>query len=183
MAENDGFLTDNNDNRREFSRVGAYIPFSYRIVTDTEVSHMKSRTISDSFMMDFPIMPSLEDQVYGEWLKLINAKLDEIIRMMTLQREGFSTLPFRKINISGNGLSFFSMDSLPRGTIVEAKVVMTIVNATALILYGEVVTVENAGNGFNIGISFINIDDMLRNEIIRFVFEREREMIREKRGS
>ncbi|MDQ5985490.1 MAG: hypothetical protein CSYNP_01200 [Syntrophus sp. SKADARSKE-3] len=183
MADNDGFLTINNDNRREFSRVGAYIPFSYRIVTEAEVDHMKSRTVSDSFTMDFPIMPSLEDQIYGEWLKLINAKLDEIIRMMTLQREGFSTLPFKKINISGNGLSFFSMESLSKGTFIEAKVVLTIINASALILYGEVVKVESLGNGFNIGVRFINIDDMLRNEIIRFVFEREREMIREKRGS
>jgi c-di-GMP-binding flagellar brake protein YcgR len=127
-------------------------------------------------------MPNVEDQVYGEWLKLINIKLDEILRMLTLQREGFSTLPFKQVNISGNGMSFFSPDALAKGTIIEARVVLTTLYSVALFLYGEVITGEPAENGWTIGFRFINLDDLIRNEIIRFVFEREREVIREKRG-
>jgi len=185
MAENDGILTltGNQDDRREFTRVSACIPFSCREVPDTDASYLKSRTLNDPYLTDFSIMPNMEDQMYGEWLKLINAKLDEIIKMMTLQREGFSTLPFTKVNISGNGMSFFSPEPFVKGSTVEARVVLTIINTVALFLYGEVVTVEAVDKGCMIGFQFINMDDVVRNEIIRFVFEREREMIRERKGA
>ncbi len=182
MANIDDILTANDDNRREFSRVSACIPFSYRVIPTTEACYMKSRTITDPYLSDVSIMPNVEDHMYGEWLKLINAKLDEVIRMLTLQREGFSMLPFKNINISGNGMSFLSPTPIEKGTILEAKVVLTILNVFALILYGEVVTVEPVEDGCIIGFRFINMDDIIRNEVVRFVFEREREMIREKRG-
>ena len=187
MAENDGILTltgseDDND-RREFTRVSACIPFSCRVIADMDACYLKSRTVSDPYLTDFSIMPNVEDQMYGEWLKLINAKLDEIIKMMTLQREGFSTLPFTKVNISGNGMSFSLPEPFVKGSTIEARVVLTTINTIALFLYGEVVTVEPMDKGYNIGFRFINMDDVVRNEIIRFVFEREREMIRERRGT
>jgi len=182
MAEYDDILTTMTGNRRQYSRVGACVPFAYRVISPQEACYMKSRTVSDAFLTDFNVMPNVEDQLYGEWLKLVNAKLDEIIRMLTLQRDGFSVLPFKPICISGNGLSFLSPECLGKGAIIEVKIVLTIIHAVALFLYGEVVTVESAENGWRVGMQFIQMDDLVRDEIIRFVFEREREMIREKRG-
>lgn len=169
------------DNRREFSRVPAFVPFAYRIVPPADVEFLKTRTLNDSFLTDFSGVPNIEDKMYGEWFKIINAKLDELIRMTTMQRDGFSALPFQKINISGNGMSFYSPEAVPQGTVIEGKMVITTYRPIALFLYGVVVQTESLEEGYRIGISFINIDDILRNEIIRFVFEREREMIREKR--
>jgi hypothetical protein len=183
MTGHDDLLTAADDNRREFSRVSAYVPFSYRVVSPADADYLKSRTINDSFLTDFKTTPNVEDQLYGEWLRLINAKLDEIIRMLAMQREGFAMLPFKPISISGNGLSFFSKERHEKGEIIEARIVLTILNAVALFLYGEVVTIETADGGWQIAIRFINMDDLIRNEIIRFVFEREREVIREKRGA
>lgn len=183
MAGHDDYLTSGDENRREFTRVSACVPFFYQAVSPADAGYLKSRTVNDSFSTDFATMPNVDDQMYGEWLRLINAKLDEILRMLTLQREGFATLPFQQINISGNGLSFFSREPHEKGSLIEIKVVLTIFNAVALFLYGEVITVEPAEGGFRIGIRFTNMDDIIRNEIIRFVFEREREMIREKRGT
>ena len=182
MATNDDFLTEANENRREFSRVRACIPFSYQVIPDPSNHYMKSRTVNNTFISDFSAMPSVEDQRYGEWLKLINSKVDEIIRMLTLQREGFSTLPFKKITISGSGMGFQSPEPLPVGTIIEVRTVLTIQSAVALYIYGEILKTDPLETGYDIGFRFINMDDFVRNEIIRFVFEREREMIREKRG-
>jgi hypothetical protein len=183
MAKDDDILTAKSDNRREFTRVNACIPFSFRLVPAMDTCYLKSRTIADSYLTDLSIMPNVEDQMYGEWLKLINAKLDEVIKMLTMQREGFSTLPLRNINISGNGISFFSNEAFEKGAILEVKIVLTILSSMAMLLYGEVVTVEIVENGYNVAFRFIKMDDLIRNEIIRFVFEREREMIREKRGA
>lgn len=182
MAEYDDILTAKDGNRREYSRVGACVPFSHQVISPADACYLKSRAINDSFLADSQAFPNVEDQMHGEWLKLINAKLDEIIRMLTLQREGFSMLPFKPISISGNGLSFFSPERYEKGTVIEVKTVLTTLNTVALFLYGEVVTAESAEDCWRIGMRFIHMDDFTRNEIIRFVFEREREMIREKRG-
>lgn len=183
MVNKSDLTPDRIENRREFSRVPAFAPFAFRIVSPSDIDYMKARTLSDSFLTGFPTMPNVDDQMYGDWFKLINAKLDELIRMSAMQREGFSTLPFKKISISGNGMSFFSPEVLENGTVIEGQIVLTIINPVALFLYGIVVQTESLENGCQVAVRFINMDESIRNEIIRFVFEREREMIREKRGS
>ena len=183
MKRKNGIMTPQMENRREFSRVNAFVPFTFRVVPRTDINFLKARVLNDSFSTGFPVMPNPDDQIYGEWFKLINAKLDEIIRAMSFQQEGFSTLPFQKINISGSGMSFISDEPFEKGTIIEGKIVLTILNAIALYVYGEVVKIERIESGYSIGIRFINTDEIIRNEIIRFVFEKEREMIREKRGA
>jgi len=50
-----------------------------------------------------------------------------------------------------------------------------------LYAYGEVKKAERQTSGNVVSAKFINMDDAIRDEIIRFVFEREREIIREKR--
>lgn len=183
MKGKNGSHNSQSENRREFSRVDAFVPFAFRVVPPSDVNFLKARAISESFISDYPALPNIDDQLYGEWFKLINAKLDEIIKTITFQQEGFSSLPFQKINISGNGMLFPSGEPFAKGTVIEGKVVLTILNCAALYVYGQVVKVEQTESGYNIGISFINTDEMIRNEIIRFVFEKEREMIREKRGA
>ena len=182
MAEYDDILTAADRNRREYSRVDACVPFSHQAISPADVCYLKSRVVNNSFLADFQAIPNVEDQMYGEWIKLINTKLDEIIRMLTLQRDGFSLLPFKPINISGKGLNFFSLERYEKGAVIEVKIVLTTLNTVAFFLYGEVITVEPAEDSWRTGIRFIHMDDYTRNEIIRFVFERERELIREKRG-
>ncbi|MEQ8254255.1 MAG: PilZ domain-containing protein, partial [Smithellaceae bacterium] len=115
-----------------------------------------------------------------EWLKTINSKLNSIIRMMTMHHEGFDQLPLKKVNISGGGISFSADKPFSPGDIIEFKLILTMQYPLSLFLYGEVV--ENKHNPeHNTSVHFIAIDDFVRDEIIRFVFEREREILREKR--
>ena len=51
----------------------------------------------------------------------------------------------------------------------------------ALFLYGEVIDATASHAEYDTSVEFINIDDFVRDEIIRFVFETEREILREKR--
>ena len=170
------------DQRREYSRVEAYVPFEYRIVLQEEKGHIRARISGDTATTDFRPIPDMSDNILEEWLKILNSKLDTIISLITLQREGYFGLPFKAVNISGGGMSFVLPQAIPLGEILEIKLMITLLRPLALCIYGEVVKVEQRNEGYLTSIYYINMDDFIRDAIIRFVFEREREIIREKRG-
>ncbi len=93
---------------RGFSRVDAQIPFEARLVPQSEREAIKARTVGDMPIVDPRVMPELQDKVLGEWIKMLNSKLDVIINKLSSQREGFGALTLANVNISGGGLGFFS---------------------------------------------------------------------------
>jgi c-di-GMP-binding flagellar brake protein YcgR len=101
--------------------------------------------------------------------------------MMTLQHDGFNCLNISKVNISGGGMSLNTGQTILPGDILEIKVMLGLQVPTAIFLYGEVIEVTKPHPDYDTSVQFINIDDFVRDEIIRFVFETEREILREKR--
>jgi c-di-GMP-binding flagellar brake protein YcgR len=170
--------------RREYSRVDAYIPFDYRIVADDEKGHIQARISGDTSTSEFESIQNMVDYdyIFGEWLKILNAKLDTIIRFMKLQSEGYFGLPSKTVNISGGGMSFLSTQAIPLGEILEIKIMLTWNQPVAISIYGEVTKSEKKYDNYFIAVRYVHMDSSVRDEIIRFVFEREREIIREKRG-
>jgi len=177
-------MIDGGGQRREYSRVEAYIPFEYRIIAPEEEDHIQAVIPGNIAAAEFRPIPDMAeyDHILGEWLKILNSKLDTIIRLMTLQREGFFGLPFKAVNISGGGMSFSLPHAVPVGKVLEIKAMLTRPQTFALRIYGEVVKSEQRNDAYFIAVRYIHMDDFIRDEIIRFVFEREREIIREKRG-
>jgi c-di-GMP-binding flagellar brake protein YcgR len=170
--------------RREFSRVGAYIPFEYRLVSDDGLDHIKARIYGDTASTELKPIPEMgdHDHVSNEWLKILNLKLDTIIRLMTLQREGFFGLPYKSVNISGGGLSFLLPQAIAPGSILEIKLMLNRNRPVAMCIYGEVVKSVRRDSSYLIAVRYIHMDLSVQDEIVRYVFEREREIIREKRG-
>lgn len=166
---------------REFSRVDASVPFAVRLVPPDERSNIKSKISGESVLAEFQTLTDVEDKVLSDWLKMLNAKLDSIISMLTFQREGFGSLPFVNVNISGGGLSFSSKEKYKIGDVLEMKMLIPVMPPIALYIYGEVVKVEPQINSYITGVKFIAIDEDIRDEIVKFVFRRQREMLREKR--
>jgi c-di-GMP-binding flagellar brake protein YcgR len=171
--------------RREYSRVDTYIPFRYRIVADEEKNHIQARISGDTAAQELRPIKDMGDHDYivGEWLKILNLKLDTVIRLITLQREGFFGLPFKAVNISGGGISFLLSQAIAPGTILEIKLMLTRNQLVAMCIYGEVTkSMPRDDSNFLIAVRYVHMDVSIRDEIVRFVFEREREIIREKRG-
>lgn len=168
-------------NRREFCRVEAYIPMAYRLVSPEELSFVKSRISGEILLPDFAMMPPLPDQRVA-CLQQLNGKLDQVIRLLSLQFEGFESLPFKFISLSGNGMRFSTQQDYSYGDLLEIKLILTQYQPTAFYLYGEVIRIEKQTSGHFIGIRFTAISDLIRDEIIRFVFEMEREILRDKRA-
>jgi hypothetical protein len=168
-------------NRREYSRIDVYIPLEYRFVPHEEQCLVKSRVSVDVILANFDLMPPLENHPQKEALSRLSNKIDLIIRTMAIQYEGFHSLPFKYVTISGSGMKFSSRERFSPGDILEFKVLLTLHQSVALIVYGKVLQVEKQTNGYYVAVHFSVMDDAVRDHIIRFVFEMEREMLRETR--
>jgi hypothetical protein len=169
-------------NKRGYSRVEAYIPLGIRRISDEEQARLRSRISGQTILGRFAALPEIDNQILAEWLQMINAKLDAVIRMMTVQREGFDTLPFCHVNISGGGVQFPSKTPFSVNDILELKMILPMHQPLALYVYAKVVNVDSRQDASILSVEFVMMDDMIRDELIRFVFEREREILREKRG-
>jgi hypothetical protein len=168
-------------NQREYSRVDAFIPLEFKKLNPEQRQYVRSRVAGETILAEFKSLPEPDDQLIAEWLKIINTKLNSIIRMLTIHQEGFDQLAVRKVNISGGGVSFSSGESFSPGDILELRVMLTMQYPLALFLYGEVVDISWRNPEYDTSVHFIAIDDFIRDEVVRFVFEREREILREKR--
>ncbi len=166
---------------REFSRVDAHIPIEVRLVPSEERQNIRSKISGETILAEFQTLTDLEDKLLSDWLKMLNAKLDSIINMLTFQREGFCSLPFSRVNISGGGLNFSSSERYKLGDVLEMKMMLPMIPPVALYIYGEVVKIEKQINNFNIAVKFIAMDEDIRDEIVKFIFRMQREMLREKR--
>lgn len=182
-AKENLFMRDSSirkSNRREYSRVDVYIPLECRLLEKEERGLVTSRLAADVMLADFKLLPPLDNHPRFQSLTQLNNKLDTLIRIIGLQCEGFHSLPFKFVSLGGNGMKFSSLQHYAIGDIMEIKMILTFQQSAALYTYGEVVRVANQGNGYFVNVRFTAIDESIRDKIVRFVFETEREMIRQR---
>ncbi|MCL0084910.1 PilZ domain-containing protein [Thermodesulfovibrionales bacterium] len=166
---------------REFSRVDADIPMKVRLVPPEERNTIRSRVSGGILAGEFQALADLEDRLLTDWLKMLDAKLNSIIAMLSLHLDEFCSLPLTKVNISGSGLRFSSTERYNSGDILEVKMMFPLIPPITIYVYGEVVTVNDFEDRFAISVKFIAIDEEVRDEITRFVFKKQKEILRERR--
>ncbi len=169
--------------RREFSRVNTWVPFEYRRVPKEEWGNLRSRFLGPATTREAPGPHESGNQPLVEYLKKLDMKLDLLIHMLAIQQEGFHDLPCRAVNISGGGIGFPTGEELTVGDVLEIKMLLSHPHPVAVYVYGKVAKCMRTGEGFYAGARFVWMDETVRDEIVRFVFERERELLREKRGN
>ncbi len=178
-----GMHQDIGNLRREYSRVDVSIPFEYRVILPDEKHRVQARITDNSTETKYGQRPndSNFDPILEKWLEILNSKLDAIVSLLRLQKEGDFGSSFKAVNISGGGISFSVPEAIPLGEILEIKIMLTFQQPVVLVIYGEAVKSEFMNGGHLIAVHYIHMDDSIRDMIVRFVFEREREIIRETR--
>jgi len=178
-----GMHQDIGNLQREYSRVDVYIPCEYRIVLEEEIPHVQARISSENMVAEHRHIPCRgdSDPVLEEWLQILNSKLDTIIHLMQVQQEGIFGFPYKTVNISGGGMSLPVKEAIPIGETLEIKVMLPFQQPVVLIIYGRVIKYEIIDGKHFVAVHYTNMDDFMRDIIVRFVFERERELIRETR--
>jgi len=172
----------NESEKRNFSRVDAYLPIAYRLVPGEEQAGLQSEIIDQIYLEESTALPEITDQALQTSLNILNAKLDRVLNLLKLRNEGYHSLPCRLINISGAGLRLTTSEKFTEGDILEIRTFLTGKKHQALRLYGEIITIQERLDGYRTSLAFIEMDDTVRDEIAKFVFEREREILREKLG-
>lgn len=173
-------MTAAQTNKREFSRVDARLPLEIRLVPMEERQNVRARRESEKIKSGI-MPPDVEDPLLAEWLKHLLDKMDKIIDLLSLHQADRKLPPLRTENLSGGGVSFTSAQEFHPGDLIEIKMIFTETMEGALYLYGEVVQSEARDDGFFTAVCFVCLDDSIRDDIIRFVFEKEREILRERR--
>lgn len=168
---------------REYSRVDAYIPIEIRLVPEEDRLAVKARTSIETAFSDPQPLPEIEDGgPLVECLKIINAKLDNLIRMVAFQSREISALQPHQVNLSAGGLCI----NLPRPyepeDLLEVRMMFPTMPYLVFTVYGLVIQGEEASDGtYLTSIEFTEIDEDIRDRIAKYVFERQREILRKKR--
>jgi hypothetical protein len=170
----------NIQNKREYSRVQAHIPLEIRIVSPDEIKDLQSRIDKRTIPLINP-PNDVEDPQLAEWLRFLNVKMDTILRYLDKEHEISSNMILKSVMIGGGGFSFVATEKFPLGNTLEAKMLLPSSTPLLLYLYCEVVQSEERCDGFFTALRFILMEDNIRDNILRFVFEKEREILRAKR--
>jgi len=167
-------------NKREYARLETQIPIEIVMVSTEERNNLRGGAGKNE-ILPLSVPQAVEDPLLSEWLKYIDAKIDAILRLIDVQPRTVPTMTFKTEDISGEGLSFISPEKFSIGDLLEVKMTNPASIPPILYLHGEVVQSQARQGGYLTAVRFVAIDDSVRDKIIRFVFEKEREILREKR--
>jgi len=166
-------------NRRDYPRSNTLLPFEVRRLTPGERKDIRCRISTDTLVID-DAPPRLKDERLNAWLNMLNAKLDYLIRIASPPQEAFIPLSLELLNISGSGISLMMEEEVAIGDILEIRIVLETYPAKVLYLLGEVVRISETPkkpNTSTVSIQYLNIDETVRNEIIKFDFKKHRERL------
>lgn len=178
--------TERDDTRfvqmREYSRIDASIPFDVRIVSEEERLNLRSRTSMESAFTESQQLPEVGESALADCLKIINKKLDTILNLLTLQTRECCTLLPTCVNISAGGVRAPLQVEYCIGDVLEVRMVLPTMPYVVFYLYGVVVRSEKTEEAkYLTCIEFTSIDEEIRDKIAKFVFEKQREVLRMKR--
>lgn len=166
---------------REYARVTGYLPVNIRAVTESERAALTSRIVLESAFPEHPELPEIEDQALSTCLQILNSKLDTIIKLLALDAN-CKEMDLTKVNISDGGIRIISAVSLGRDDPVEIRLMLPTAPSMIFYIYGKVVSCEPAGENSELCVEFTDIDDDIREHIAKYVFHKQREILRKKRS-
>ncbi|MGC9964804.1 MAG: PilZ domain-containing protein [Syntrophobacteraceae bacterium] len=167
---------------REYSRVEAFLPVRIRRLSKEELGAARSRIVVESALTEHPELPNLEDEKLSTCLQILNAKLDSIIRLLAFPSNSHKELDFELVNISAGGLALKSCEGFEVDDFVEVRLMLPTAPFMIFYVYGNVTRCDAACQKYEVCVEFCEIDDDIREQIAKYVFHRQREVLRKKRS-
>jgi len=167
--------------RREYVRTTDNIPVYYEPYVEGAEGDSES---PDWETMFDDIEPSQEEnpRLY-ELLFDINQKLNMLIKQVS-DKTGFNIPEAREVSISGGGLRFYCDDTFRTGEKLVLKTFLPIYAHVIKIKCEVVRSVPRPGGGYDVAVKYLDIDETVRDKIIKYIFSRQRKVLRhEKAGA
>jgi len=199
-VEHDTLVYMNYKPERSHLRVDAYIIFTYKKISQEEFSEQKGKYTQNiypdgeryfytpySFLRDDSesLSEAVPPDIANE-LNSIHKKLDIILKLLMRSEEKniYNEKPCA-VNLSGSGLKFLTDDDIRVDDYLDIKMVLPISSGILIELLGEVVRCVSIKDEKKneIAVKFAAINEDEREIIIRYVFKRQRELLRAKEGT
>ncbi|MBI5409981.1 MAG: PilZ domain-containing protein [Nitrospirae bacterium] len=120
-------------------------------------------------------------KLYG-MMEEIKTKLDFIINHFLLEKEGLLSPEKKPVNISASGVRFTIDRPVKEKDIMQIKLLLPTYPPVVVFAYGEVKRIKSLGDGsYEVALEYLNMTESVRNEIIQYAFNHQREEIRKSR--
>lgn len=185
---------------REFFRIDDHLLIEYRKITQEEYAELADKIrytpaphkerLTEGYSKE-------EVELQKEWpekeelyryIQAIDRKLDIIIELLSGQKgEGAFIKTYQRLNISGSGIRFISEIELKEGDYVELRIALPTRCYSGITCLCRVVKSEkirdDASSRWVVAMKFEVINEEERDLLINYIFTKERELIRHRKGA
>lgn len=166
---------------REAVRVDVVIPIDLTVIAEKDLENKRARLIGGIPIFSYIPLKDTIDEALNSWLKVINAKLDYLINLLTREREGFHLLPLKKVNLSEKGIRLNLDKPLDINSFVEVKLVLDLYEPLGFYLYGRVARCEKKEEKYEIALEWLTMPPDIKEKLGFYILQKERELIRIKK--
>ena len=182
--------------RRSFFRIHDRLVVEFRQITPEDFTKLKdviqynSRQVSDK-IKETHLLADKElkgggDELFA-YMRVINRKLDTIIDLLNKSQCGeiYHSVE-TEIILSGGGVQFESQIALKARDYTELKIIVPIFPYPRITILCQVVRSERlqgspSGGTFRVAMQFLVVNEKDRDLLVNYIFEKEREYLRQKK--
>lgn len=115
-------------------------------------------------------------------LDTVDKKLSMIMRELDLGKSKIRKAGVRTVNLSASGVSFTVEEKLNKGDVVEIRMLLPSSPPMGIVTMCEVIrAVEGEDGKCHVALNYSDMDEAVREELIRYALDRQREQIRSER--
>ncbi len=165
--------------KRGYFRVNDVLPIVIKKVRD-DFSNLKSKVLSGLNLAGPHHMPPDETIHPRLWEILvdINTKLDALLERSYLEYEVLTKARERQINISASGMRLTVSEKFNDGDVVEVRILLERCPPVGILVYGKAVrTYSLSDGGYDIAVRFLDMNEEVKEELIKYTLNRQREII------
>jgi hypothetical protein len=181
--------------RRSFFRIHDRLVVEFRQITPEDFTKLKDfiqynatqviDTIKETHLLADREQKGEKEELFA-YMRMINKKLDTIIDLLNKSHYGEIYHSVQtEIILSGSGVQFESRITLQTGDYTELKLIVPIFPYPRITVLCQVVRAESLQGGvagiFRIAMKFLVINEKDRDLLINYIFEKEREYLRQKK--
>jgi len=175
------------ENRRGYARVDDLLRVDYRKISPEEHDRygINPDGIFKNIFGELPQTPEIEEVNLELLYKLIyqaNLKMDRILAILeSRDTDRYASVGTEYVNISGSGMSFIANQGFSIGDTIALRIFLPLVSSTWITVMGTVKssTALSPKNGYRTAVHFTGLSEADREMIIRYVFKRQRELLRD----
>lgn len=175
------------ENRRGYARVDDMLRVDYRKVSQEEYDRYGSTPVGifKNVFGEPPQMPETEEINLELLYKLIyqaNLKMDRLLEILESgDTDRYASVGTEYVTVSGSGMSFIANQAFSIGDTIALRVFLPLVSSTWITVMGKVKssTSLSTKDGYRTAVQFVGLSEGDREMIIRYVFKRQRELLRD----